>query len=80
MSDDASHCWDLDDSSMFTYFNRVYPQIQSWQLCHPSQQLSLAVSSMICRMTLHMEYVPPNWFPLTALEASLVCFLHINHL
>jgi hypothetical protein len=66
MSDDASRRWDLDDTSLLTHFNRLYPQRQSWQLCHPNPLLSSAVTSMLCHTTSLTASAPPEWYQLIA--------------
>jgi hypothetical protein len=62
MGDNAIRRWDLDDEKLLSHFNSVYPQIQSWRLCHPAQQLSSKVISMLCRSTSSEASAPQEWF------------------
>jgi hypothetical protein len=48
MADDASRLWNLSDEEFVAYFNRTYPQINSWQLYRlPSTVNSLMSSLML---------------------------------
>jgi hypothetical protein len=48
MADDASRKWSLSDDALLTYFNSTYPQMQPWQLCHPTKPVSSSVTSSLC--------------------------------
>jgi hypothetical protein len=47
MADDASRLWHLSDSAFLSYFNKTYPQPQSWVLCPLRSKMSSAVISAL---------------------------------
>ncbi|CAJ1944687.1 unnamed protein product, partial [Cylindrotheca closterium] len=51
MADDASRLWHLSDAKFISYFNRTYPQINSWQL----YRMPNAVNSLMTSVLLNSE-------------------------
>jgi hypothetical protein len=51
MADDASRLWHLSDDDFVSYFNRTYPQINSWQL----YRMPNAVNSLMTSVLLNSE-------------------------
>jgi hypothetical protein len=47
MADDASRLWHLSDSAFLSYFNKTYPQQQSWVLCPLRSKMTSAVISAL---------------------------------
>ena len=57
MGDDASRKFELSDAEFLTHFNRTHPQKKPWKLCHPTEQTSSAVTSLLCRSKSSTEYL-----------------------
>ncbi|CAJ1940829.1 unnamed protein product [Cylindrotheca closterium] len=51
MADDARRLWHLSDAEFISYFNRTYPQINSWQL----YRMPNAVNSLMTSVLLNSE-------------------------
>jgi len=47
MADDCSHLWHLSDSQLLAYFNKTYPQTQSWELAHLRPEMLSALTSAL---------------------------------
>ncbi len=50
MADDCSRRWDLSDDALLTFFNSVYPQPTSWELCHLRPPMNSALTSSLFAM------------------------------
>jgi hypothetical protein len=49
MADDASRLFHLSDEQLLTHFNAAYPQICSWRLVHPTNEMLSSVTSALRR-------------------------------